>query len=61
MAGFAFMLANRSHALQGLGVAVVIAVVGSLIYLLRARRKAEWPFEPFASHTAGHAPTSDPK
>jgi amino acid transporter len=44
MAGFAFILVNRSHALGGLAVAAGIAVVGTLIYMLRARRMGQWPF-----------------
>ena len=42
--GFVFMLVNRSHALEGLAVAAGIAIVGSLIYLFRARRTGQWPF-----------------
>jgi hypothetical protein len=42
--GFIFMLANRSHALDGLAVAAGIAVSGTLIYLYRARRLGQWPF-----------------
>ena len=38
MGGFVFMLVNRSHALGGLAVAAAIAVSGTLIYLIRARR-----------------------
>jgi len=44
MAGFVFILANRSHALGGLAVAAAIAIVGSGIYLLRARRLGQWPY-----------------
>jgi len=43
-AGFVFMLVNRSHALGGLLLAAGIAVSGTGIYLLRARRRAQWPF-----------------
>jgi amino acid transporter len=45
MAGFIFMLVNRSHALGGLAVAAGIAVSGSLIYMIRARQLGQWPFE----------------
>jgi amino acid transporter len=38
MAGFVFILVNRTHALGGLGVAAGIAVSGTLIYMVRARR-----------------------
>jgi len=44
IAGFVFMLVNRSHALGGLAVAAAIAVSGTLIYMARARRLGQWPF-----------------
>jgi amino acid transporter len=44
MAGFVFILVNRSQALGGLLVAAGIAVSGTLIYLVRARELGEWPF-----------------
>jgi amino acid transporter len=44
MAGFVFILVNRSHALGGLAVAAGIAVSGTLIYAVRARRLRQWPF-----------------
>ena len=44
MAGFLFILLNRAHALGGLGVAGLIAASGTGIYLVRARRKQQWPF-----------------
>jgi amino acid transporter len=44
MGGFIFLLVNRSHALGGLAVAAGIAVSGTLIYLIRARRLGQWPF-----------------
>lgn len=44
MAGFAFILVNRTRAIWELVVAAGIAVSGSLIYLLRARHLGEWPF-----------------
>jgi amino acid transporter len=43
--GFVFMLVNRSHALGGLAVAAAIAISGTLIYLIRARRLGQWPFD----------------
>jgi amino acid transporter len=49
MAGFVFMLVNRSHALSGLAVAAAIAISGTLIYLIRARRLGQWPFMHSAS------------
>ena len=44
MAGFVFILVNRSQALGGLEVAAGIGVSGTLIYLWRARRLRQWPF-----------------
>ncbi len=44
LGGFVFLLVNRSHALGGLAVAAAIAVSGTLIYLVRARRLGQWPF-----------------
>jgi amino acid transporter len=44
MAGFVFMLVNRSHALQGLVVAGCIGLSGTAIYLVRAKRLGDWPF-----------------
>jgi amino acid transporter len=44
MAGFVFMLVNRSHALKGLAVAAGIGISGTIIYLIRAKKLEEWPF-----------------
>jgi amino acid transporter len=44
MAGFLFILMNRSKAVAGLATAAGIAVSGTLIYLWRAKRLAQWPF-----------------
>ncbi len=44
MAGFMFILVNRSQALGGLALAGGIAVSGTLIYGVRARRLGQWPF-----------------
>jgi hypothetical protein len=44
IAGFAFMLVNRSNALGGLAVGVGIALSGTAIYMIRARRLHQWPF-----------------
>jgi amino acid transporter len=44
MAGFVFILVNRSHALGGLAVAAGIACSGTVIYLVRAKRLGQWPF-----------------
>jgi hypothetical protein len=48
LVGFVFMLVNRGHALIELAVAAAIAVSGTLIYLIRARRLSQWPFAPTA-------------
>ena len=42
--GICFILANRSHALVGCAVAAAIAVSGTAIYGVRARRLRQWPF-----------------
>jgi amino acid transporter len=52
IAGFIFLLVNRSHALGGLAVAVAIAVSGTLIYLYRAKRLSQWPFDRNAGPSA---------
>jgi amino acid transporter len=44
IAGFLFILVNRSHALTGLLVAAAIAASGTLIYAVRAKRMRQWPF-----------------
>lgn len=44
MAGFLFILINRSHAWQGMAVAGAIGASGTVIYLVRAFEKRIWPF-----------------
>jgi hypothetical protein len=44
MAGFLFILVNRSQAMGGLAVAAGIAISGTVIYMFRARRLHQWPF-----------------
>jgi len=44
MAGFMFILMNRSKAISGLAMAGGVAVSGTLIYLWRAKRLGQWPF-----------------
>jgi len=44
MAGFLFILINRSEAMDGLAMAGGIAVSGTLIYAWRAKRLGQWPF-----------------
>jgi amino acid transporter len=46
LAGFAFILVNRSNAFEGIMAAVVIACSGSGIYLARAHKLGQWPFPP---------------
>src|ERR1035438_4596321 len=43
--GFVFILVNRSHALGGLAVAAGIAICGTGIYMVRARRLNQWPYQ----------------
>jgi amino acid transporter len=44
MAGFLFILAYRPNPLRELGAAAAIAASGTVIYMIRARSRAEWPF-----------------
>jgi amino acid transporter len=44
IAGFLFILAYRPNPLRELGVAAGIAASGTAIYMLRARRRRDWPF-----------------
>jgi amino acid transporter len=44
IAGFVFILVNRSQALGGLEVAAGIGLSGTMIYLWRAKRLGQWPF-----------------
>ena len=44
MAGFAFLLINRVNAAWGLTLAAGIACSGTLVYLWRAMRLGQWPF-----------------
>jgi amino acid transporter len=46
IAGFTFILVNRKNALWGLLVAAAIAATGTVLYLIRARQRGEWPFPP---------------
>jgi len=45
MAGFVFVLAYRPNPLLELGAAAGIAATGTIIYMIRARRRGEWPFQ----------------
>lgn len=44
MAGFLFILIYRPNPLLELGAAAAIAASGTLIYMVRARRRREWPY-----------------
>jgi amino acid transporter len=44
LAGFLFILFSRPQALRYLVWALAIGVLGSILYLLRARSRHEWPF-----------------
>ena len=57
IAGFLFILLNRSHALEGLAVAALIGVSGTVIYMIRARRLGQWPF---LRTSDGNGPPSAP-
>lgn len=46
IAGFIFILVNRSQALGGLAAAAGVAILGTIIYLVRARQLGQWPFAP---------------
>jgi amino acid transporter len=44
LAGFFFLLIKRANALGGIAAALGIALTGTALYLIRARRRGEWPF-----------------
>jgi APA family basic amino acid/polyamine antiporter len=44
LAGFGFMLISRPGARREFLYAVVVAVVGTALYMIRARMRREWPF-----------------
>jgi amino acid transporter len=52
MAGFIYLLIYRPHAFGGFGVAAAIGVTGTGIYLVRAARAHEWPFQGRSSGVA---------
>jgi len=43
--GFIFILVSRTNSLTQIRYALVILISGTAIYLLRSRRRQEWPFE----------------
>ena len=44
IAGFVFVLWKRPNFMNEISLAIVVVVVGSLVYFLRAAAKREWPF-----------------
>ena len=44
MAGFIFVLAYRPHPLRELLAAAALAASGTIIYMIRARGRGDWPF-----------------
>jgi hypothetical protein len=55
--GFIFVLVSRTNSLKQVRYALVILITGIAIYLIRAWRNKEWPFDlsPFAANgTASH-------
>ncbi|WP_446742176.1 APC family permease [Silvibacterium acidisoli] len=52
LTGFVFIVFSRPHASRELLFAVVVAVAGTLLYLVRALRRREWPFRPSRSEMA---------
>jgi len=52
--GFVFIVINRTGSLKQIRYALVILITGILIYMIRAWRGREWPFQPEAV-TAGEA------
>ncbi|HTV14479.1 MAG TPA: hypothetical protein VME68_07175, partial [Acidobacteriaceae bacterium] len=49
LAGFLFILISRPESRQQLVYAAIIAIAGTLLYLVRARARREWPFNISAS------------
>jgi hypothetical protein len=43
--GFIFVLVSRTNSLKQVRYALVILITGIAIYLVRAWRNREWPFE----------------
>ena len=44
LVGFVYVLIMRKKSLEQIYLALVLVVIGSVIYLVRARRRNEWPF-----------------
>ncbi len=51
VAGFIFVLISRPHFLVEVRYAIVILILGLTIYLVRARRRSEWPFGAVEQHS----------
>lgn len=58
IAGFVFILINRANALGELATTAAIGVIGTAIYLVRARFLRQWPFAP--PNTAKTSPRANP-
>jgi amino acid transporter len=58
IAGFLFILINRANALDELAITVAIGVIGTAIYLIRARLLRQWPFA--QPNTANTGPRTSP-
>jgi len=56
IAGFVFILINRPDFQQQVRYAMVILIVGIVIYLVRAARRHEWPFGTEARAMVEEAP-----
>jgi amino acid transporter len=44
--GFVYVLIARTHSIREIRYALVLVVIGTVLYLLRARQRREWPFPP---------------
>jgi len=53
LGGFLFILFSRPDASREMIYAAVVALTGSALYLLRARRRSEWPFRSSAHFSDG--------
>jgi cytochrome c-type biogenesis protein CcmH/NrfF len=42
--GFVYVLVMRPKSLSSIWFAVMLILIGTVIYMLRARRRHEWPF-----------------
>jgi hypothetical protein len=51
--GFLFVLVARKNFLKEIRYAVVILIIGTAIYMVRARRRKEWPFGDGTQAVAG--------